>query len=564
MGAQTGNTQTGNTQAGNTQAGNTWRNPLYVWDSRNEVEELPTNAYHSHEEVWESTRKSKAKLFPVGRLRYYYKWPGHGSFTWNRARYWPTRRRLLRIRGEYNPKSLRREKTIVDKRPIWWVLGLIALALVPFLIPGELQNTLLTAGATFGIYAAINLCWMLVIGTAGIFSLATYAVVGTAAFCTAFLSIQLGLPWWMLPPVGAVVGLLFGGIIALPATRLDGFYYALLTLGLNELCRVYFVTSREFGSATGGLYGTDTYIPQHWSQIGQLRLAYYACFALMLLALLLYRMVNGRRLGRILRMAPEKREAFAEATGVNFRQARVWVFMISSVALGFIGGFYAANFRGVAFSIFNFDTVLLGLAMLVIGGIGRAEGAVVGTLIVVFFDKVLITLGPMRLILIGFIMLLVVLYLRNGIFGIKAQFRAWRDKKKSERRSTRAEKGGEMLPEEATETQDKDEVYRRRYDKMQREFLKTLVTPEVIEEHRRAPQGQHSEALERLLIYFRVQPQVDKYAIMTVELFKAYRIVALSGHRGVAPHVVEDKLYSSPAEAYHGVFLRRVQDLLES
>ena len=109
---------------------------------------------------------------------------------------------MLRIRGEYNAKSLRREKTIVDKRPIWWMLGLLALMLVPAFTPTGLQNTLLTAGSTFGIYAAINLCWMLVIGTAGIFSLATYAVVGTAAFFTAFLSIKFGLPWWLLPPVG--------------------------------------------------------------------------------------------------------------------------------------------------------------------------------------------------------------------------------------------------------------------------------------------------------------------------------------------------------------------------
>ncbi|MCK1722420.1 branched-chain amino acid ABC transporter permease [Bradyrhizobium sp. 141] len=542
----------------------TWRNPLFVWDGSQEAEKLPTPTFVSHQEIWEATRASRAKLLPVGRLRYYHKWAGHGQNLWRRSRYFPTRRRVLRIRGEYNKKSLRREKTIIDKRPIWWVMGLVALALVPLLTPASLENTLLTAGVTFGIYAAINLCWMLVIGTASIFSLATYAIVGTAAFVTAYSSTMFGLPWWLLPPLGALVGVIFGGIIALPATRLDGFYYALLTLGLNELCRVYFVTSREFGSATGGLYGAATYIPQDWSSSGQLQLAYYACFAVMLLALLLYRFVNGRRLGRILRMAPEKREAFAEATGVNFRQARVRVFLISSVGLGFIGGFYSANYGGVAFSIFSFDTVLLGLAMLVIGGIGRSEGAVLGTLIVVFFDKVLITLGPARLIIIGLIMLFVVLYLRNGLFGIKQQFRSWRDKKKSERRSTRAEKGGEMLPEEATEARNVDDLYRRRYDKMQREFLKTLVKPEVIEEHRRAPQGQHSEALERLLIYFRNQPQPDKYAITALQSINGFRIVALSGHRGVAPRVVEDKIYRSPAEAYHGVFLRRVQDLLES
>lgn len=121
-----------------------------------------------------------------------------------------------------------------------------------------------------------------------------------------------------------------------------------------------------------------------------------------------------------------------------------------------------------------------------------------------------------------------------------------------------------MLPEEATETCDKDLIYYQRFDKLQRDFLKTLVSPEVIEEHCRQPLGQHSEALERLLLYFRRHPQADKYAIEVLEPFKAYRIVALSGHRGVAPHDVEEKTYASPAAAYHGVFMRRIQDLLES
>ena len=121
-----------------------------------------------------------------------------------------------------------------------------------------------------------------------------------------------------------------------------------------------------------------------------------------------------------------------------------------------------------------------------------------------------------------------------------------------------------MLSAEAIEMHDQDEVYRRRFEEMQRDYLRRLVTPEVIEEHRRSPQGQHSEALERLLIYFRRRPLVGKYAIAAVEPFKGYRIVALSGHRGVPPRAIDDKIYVSPAEAHHGVFLRRVQDLLES
>lgn len=121
-----------------------------------------------------------------------------------------------------------------------------------------------------------------------------------------------------------------------------------------------------------------------------------------------------------------------------------------------------------------------------------------------------------------------------------------------------------MLPEEATETVDKDQIFARRFDKMQRDFLKRIVTPEVIAEHQRRPLGQHSEALERLLIYFRRQGQVDKYAILVTREFESYKIVGLSGHRGTAPRLVEDRAYPSINDAYHALFLRRIQDLLES
>ena len=128
--------------------------------------------------------------------------------------------------------------------------------------------------------------------------------------------------------------------------------------------------------------------------------------------------------------------------------------------------------------------------MITIGGIGRAEGAVLGTFVVIFLRDVLLELGPWRYLIIGAAMLGVVLFLNNGYFGIRKQFNAWRAKKRGEWRSTRTEKGGEALPEEATEINDKDALYFRRFDKMQRDYLKGLITPEVIEEHRRQPLDQ--------------------------------------------------------------------------
>ena len=541
-----------------------WINPLAAWGTATGNETAESITVPDPATPWHKNLAYKVRTYPVGRLRYFKIWDAHGDATWNRTRWWPTRRNLLNIKGLYNRKTALAEKKILDRRPIYWMICLILLALGPLLFPGNQMNALLTAGATFGVFAAINVCWTLILGTASIFSLATYAVVGTAAFVTSYLSIQYGVAWYFLMPIGAVVGLLFGVLIAIPALRLDGFYYALLTLGLNELFRVFFTTSKQFGAASGGLYGADSFISQDWDPHTQSIVSYYSAFGILIASLFLFRFIHGKQLGRVLRMAPEKREAFAAACGVDYKRARITIFLLTSVALGFIGGFYAAQYRGVAYSIFDFQTVLLGLAMVTIGGIGRAEGAVLGTLIVIFLRDVLIEFGSWRYLFIGAAMLGVVLFLNNGYFGIRRQFNVWRAKKRGEWRATRAEKGGEALPEEATEIDDKDTLYLKRHDKMQRDYLKTLIVPEIIEEHRRQPLGQHSEALERVLLYFRRAKMEDKYALHSAGPHGPYKIIAFSGTRGVSPRLVDDREFATLDEAYHGVFMRRVHDLMES
>ena len=83
-----------------------------------------------------------------------------------------TRQHLLKWRSRANPKSLRQERALSDKRPLWWTLSLGALLVTtPFL-----SNSMITIVAIFCMFAAINVLWTLVIGTAGIFSLATLAI----------------------------------------------------------------------------------------------------------------------------------------------------------------------------------------------------------------------------------------------------------------------------------------------------------------------------------------------------------------------------------------------------
>ena len=153
------------------------------------------------------------------------------------------------------------------------------------------------------------------------------------------------------------------------------------------------------------------------------------------------------------------------------------------------------------------------------------------------------------------------LFTRGGLFGLPDQFRELRAKRKSERIAARSTRRGEVLPEQAAEITDKSTIYDRRFQNQQRDHLRSLITDELIEEHRTNPTGLHSENLERVLLYFRKAELAGKYAVYCTKPFEYYRIVALSGLPGVPPRVVDDRTYSTVDDAYHAVFLRRINDL---
>ena len=69
-----------------------------------------------------------------------------------------------------------------------------------------------------------------------------------------------------------------------------------MLFGDGELFRVFFTTSKQFGSASGGLYGADSFINQDWPPLTQSMVAYYASLCLLIAALFLFRFINGKRL----------------------------------------------------------------------------------------------------------------------------------------------------------------------------------------------------------------------------------------------------------------------------
>lgn len=112
------------------------------------------------------------------------------------------------------------------------------------------------------------------------------------------------------------------------------------------------------------------------------------------------------------------------------------------------------------------------------------------------------------------------------------------------------------------EANDRDAVYREYFHGKQRQYLRTLVSDDIVEEHRRNPRGQHSEPLERLLMYMR-QSDLARYVVRRDAISGKFRVGCLTGQRSSPLELVDEAEYATADEAYHAVFLRRLRHLTD-
>jgi len=288
----------------------------------------------------------------------------------------------------------------------------------------------------FSLYVSINLMWMLVIGTAGIYSFATVGVVGACAYFGSFISggSQAGtdiegarsLNVTLMLLGAAAFGALLGILIAAPTIRLRGVYFALFTIGLAEVGRAIVKQHDALGKAEG-LFGGARFLKedQTTTEAGR-NILFLVGLALIFFCLLVYRFVDGGRLGLLLRTARES-EGVAKGFGVDVVRARFAVFIISSAVLGLIGGFYVGIYGGTSLTIFDFNTLLLLLAMIVVGGVGSAKGAILGTALLLYIDRTYADLDnpSWRFVWIGIIMFAITIGTTRGIVGLPTQIRTY-------------------------------------------------------------------------------------------------------------------------------------------
>jgi branched-chain amino acid transport system permease protein len=277
------------------------------------------------------------------------------------------------------------------------------------------------------IYAYVTLAslWNLLAGYAGLVSVGQQAYVGLGAYLLFGLTILAGVPpLWAIPIAGLLVAILSLPVAAL-IFRLRGHYFAIGTWIVAEVFRL--LASQV--SALGG--GSGTSLPAAIvTSIGtrQVRefLIYWIALALAVAVLAAIVMLLRSRYGLALK-AIRDNELAAASSGVNVGHVKLVVYVFTALGTGMAGALIFLQKLQItpnaAFSVNDWTAFVIFIT--VIGGIGRIEGPIIGTLIFFLLRQMLADLGTIYLLMLGAVAIAVMLWAPKGLWGLVVERFGW-------------------------------------------------------------------------------------------------------------------------------------------
>jgi branched-chain amino acid transport system permease protein len=292
--------------------------------------------------------------------------------------------------------------------PALLLIILLLLVALPFVRPGY---TVVLA-YTILLYIVLTMSWVLFSGPTGYFSLATAAFFGVGIYTSAVLGMKLPLPGVIC--IGGLASACLALLVGALTLRLKGIYFAIFTFGLVELMK-YFVLWYElkFNNTRGRfLLPVDNNI------------IYYIMLVILVALLLSTYFIRRSKYGLALQSIGEDEEAAAH-TGINVTLLKVFTFAISAVFIGAAGAIWAIRLTYIDPYIgFNYLNSFMPVLMAIFGGMGQLYGPVLGAIVFSYLREILITKFPYYyMLLIGVILLVVILYLPNGLAGLMEKWR---------------------------------------------------------------------------------------------------------------------------------------------
>ena len=239
------------------------------------------------------------------------------------------------------------------------------------------------------------------------------------AYTTAILTTKCGFPIWLSFIAGIFLAALFGllvGFVALKRAR--GFFLGIITLGVGKITWMIAIKWRSLTGSTEGI----SFIPPPsislpfigTKDLDSALSYYYFALALLVLTLYLLSVWSRSRYGRAI-SAVRENEELAKSLGINPYSYYVAGFTLACALAGLSGVMLAHYVTLVAPDTVSMYYMTWLLAVVILGGRRTFAGPIVGAGFFVFLPQLLAPAKEFRFVIVGVIMLLSVLLLRNGI-----------------------------------------------------------------------------------------------------------------------------------------------------
>lgn len=303
----------------------------------------------------------------------------------------------------------------------FWYLGLVIGCL---LLPLFLGDYFISQLSFICIYSIASVGLMLLTGYAGQISIGHAAFFAIGAYTSSILTKE-GLPFLLAFPAAGLMAGIAGIIIGLPALRLSGLYLAIVTLGFSFIVEEIIL---RWESLTRGSFGMMVGPPS----IGSLSLDteksyYYLALILLIFTLVIAKNILRSPTGRAISEIRDS-EVAAQAMGVNLSKYKVLAFAISAFFTGISGSLYAHKLTFIGPDSFTIAVSIEFVAMIIIGGLGSLQGAVLGAVFVILLPQFIvltkdyisqysINQAGLESGLYGLMIILFILFEPMGIYG---------------------------------------------------------------------------------------------------------------------------------------------------
>jgi len=232
------------------------------------------------------------------------------------------------------------------------------------------------------------------------------AFIGAGGYALFLLSTKFGVNPFLAVPLSVVVPVALAIPSYLLLGRLDGPYFAIGTWVLAEVLRLI-TTNTPYLNGDAGM--SLSVMARYNQDQRQIALA-FLCAALLLVAL----------------TAMRDDPVSAESQGVNVKRLRLVVFVLAAAGSGLAGSiYYMAQLRITPESGFDPDWSSVCIFIVMVGGIGRIEGPIIGALLYFFATRFFGQYGATYLVVLGLLTLFMALYSPGGLWSLFLKVRNW-------------------------------------------------------------------------------------------------------------------------------------------